>query len=136
MWYDANGNIHETYLGELSGAGRQGRQHTPTVQAAGTQQSTQQEEQFPRRVFEIIFVDNRDQIGQFKVNSGCDQIFAAKDDSFFCVKAAVGNTYTEEFYTRENTPAQGSASDFFTRQEIPALISAVVAEINRQKEAE
>lgn len=128
MWYDANGNLHETYLGELSGAGRNNRQASP---APPVQQSTQQEEQFPRRIFEIIFVDNRDQISQFKVNSGCDQIFAAKDDSFFCVKTAVGNTFTEDFYPREGTQV---LQDYLTRQEIPALIAAVMGEIKKEAE--
>lgn len=125
MWYDANGNLHETYLGELSGAGRNNRQPPPV------QQSTQQGEQFPRRVFEIIFVDNRDQISQFKINSGCDQIFAAKDDSFFCIKSCIGNTYTEDFYPREGTQVP---QEYLTRQEIPALIAAVMGEIKKEAE--
>jgi len=144
MWKDMSGIMHESRPGEFqdmlnqnSGgwpAPRQGQQNQPQA----TQQTVQQNQQGPlHKVFDIIFVDSREEVDKTTVNPGCDQIFAAKDDSFFAVKSSIGNTSTTTFYGREEPkPAQQpiDMSIYARRDEIPELVSAAFLAMTKQQD--
>lgn len=140
MYYDAWGNAHESWPGELSGRmnnGGQTQQQNQRPQAA--QPAQQPAQQLMHKTFDILFVDSRDEVDKISVNPGCDQIFAAKDDSFFAVKSAIGNTSSTVFYRKEDPkPAQQPVdmSVFARRDEIPALVSAAFLAMKKQQEAQ
>lgn len=139
MYYDAYGNPHESWPGELSGRmqpRQQGQQSQMNQQQAQAPAQTQQN--FVHRQCDIIFVDSREDVEKISVNPGYDQVFAAKDDSFFAVKSAVGNSSTTVFYQMEKPkpPQTVDMSAYVKRDEVASLVSATIMELMKQQGAQ
>jgi hypothetical protein len=79
--------------------------------------------------------DRPEEMKDFEVKPGYDQVFAGKDDSWFAVKSAVGNSDTIKHYPLQEpkpAPAQVDMAQFVTRAQIEeALPRMIAAEFNK-----
>lgn len=156
MWKDMSGIMHESRPGEFEaimnqnsggwpaprqGQQQNGQQSQQTAQNVQTQAQKSNEQNVMHRSADIIFLDRMEEMNGFEVKPGFDQVFSAKDDTWFAVKSAVGNGYTIKYYPIQEQKANGPVdlSQFVTRQQIeealPRMISDGISDyVKRQEE--
>lgn len=156
MWKDMSGILHESRPGEFEAimnqnsggwpAPRQGQQQNgqqaqQTAQNVQTQAPKSNEQNVMHRSADIIFLDRTEEMNRFEVKPGYDQVFSAKDDTWFAVKSAVGNGYTIKYYPLQEQKANAPVdyTQFVTRQQIeealPRMISDGISDyVKRQEE--
>lgn len=132
MFYDAAGNLRESFPGEFRNYGFNQQPSTGQHQAQSAGGMSP-----PIRRVEMILADSMADIERTAVSAGTSQMFGLKDDSAIIIKAMSqdGQTYNMTVYAKL-PPEQVKKKSFVTYEEMENTIRAAIAAAMSQKEAE
>lgn len=130
MFYDAAGNLRESFPGEFRNYGYNPQPTNPQQQAQGAGGMSP-----PIRRVEIILADSMEEIERTNVAAGTSQMFGLKDDSALVIKSAGqnGQGYTLTVYAKL-PPEQVKKKSYVTYEEMESTIRAAISAALSQKE--